>query len=42
MAYESFVQMKKDDLENKIKSDFYNNFYSFEQDLNAFNNFFEV
>ena len=42
MAYESFVQMKKEEIENKIKSDFYNNFYSFQQDLTAFNDFFEV
>ena len=34
--------MKKDDLEYKIKTDYYNNFYNFQQDLNNLQEYFEV
>lgn len=36
------MQKKRDDLETKIKTDQYENFYNFQQELDSFREFFEV
>lgn len=36
------MQNKRDELENKIKNDYYSNLYNFQEDLNLLQSFFEV
>lgn len=40
--YENFIQIEKENLENCIKNDSFDNIYSFQESLNSFQEKFEV